>query len=199
MLDINFKDKEYIDSHSDDIRSWVETSGEEFEDSEHFKNLNTSAQKSSSFLLGVFFEYCYSYCLVGPAKINHDVIDEMMLDVMPRKISADLETFESFSPVMQQFLLWCEEKNYMRNTQSIRDHINITSLEMIERSKNPSYWGMAKSMMMGGPANFNLGNDYQRVRSENISPIKRDTPKIGRNDQCACGSGKKHKKCCLEK
>jgi uncharacterized protein YecA (UPF0149 family) len=25
----------------------------------------------------------------------------------------------------------------------------------------------------------------------------RTTPKIGRNDPCPCGSGKKHKKCCL--
>lgn len=26
--------------------------------------------------------------------------------------------------------------------------------------------------------------------------IKRETPKIGRNDPCPCGSGKKYKKCC---
>ena len=27
-------------------------------------------------------------------------------------------------------------------------------------------------------------------------PIRRETPKIGRNAPCPCGSGKKHKKCC---
>ena len=27
-------------------------------------------------------------------------------------------------------------------------------------------------------------------------PIHRDAPKIGRNDPCPCGSGKKYKKCC---
>ena len=27
-------------------------------------------------------------------------------------------------------------------------------------------------------------------------PIRRDAPKIGRNDPCPCGSGKKYKKCC---
>ncbi|MGB9732235.1 preprotein translocase subunit SecA [Calditerrivibrio nitroreducens] len=31
---------------------------------------------------------------------------------------------------------------------------------------------------------------------EKTTPIKRDTPKIGRNDPCPCGSGKKYKKCC---
>jgi len=29
-----------------------------------------------------------------------------------------------------------------------------------------------------------------------ITPIRRDKPKIGRNDPCTCGSGKKFKKCC---
>jgi preprotein translocase subunit SecA len=28
-----------------------------------------------------------------------------------------------------------------------------------------------------------------------ITPVKRDEPKIGRNDPCYCGSGKKYKKC----
>ena len=30
------------------------------------------------------------------------------------------------------------------------------------------------------------------------SPVVRAQPKIGRNDLCPCGSGKKYKKCCLE-
>lgn len=28
------------------------------------------------------------------------------------------------------------------------------------------------------------------------NPQKRDSPKVGRNDSCPCGSGKKYKKCC---
>ncbi len=27
------------------------------------------------------------------------------------------------------------------------------------------------------------------------APVRRDTPKLGRNDPCSCGSGKKFKKC----
>jgi hypothetical protein len=29
-----------------------------------------------------------------------------------------------------------------------------------------------------------------------VDPIRRDGPKVGRNDPCPCGSGKKYKKCC---
>ena len=32
-----------------------------------------------------------------------------------------------------------------------------------------------------------------------VFPLKRGSPKVGRNDPCPCGSGKKYKKCCLNK
>lgn len=203
MFNINFRDDDYTDDSANNIREWVQIVGKEFENSRHFQNLSLSEQESYPFLLEIFFEYSYSYCLVGPGKIDNDVIDEMMLDVMPRKISAAKETFEAFTPMMEQFLLWCEEKNYMGNTKSIREYIQKRSQEMIARSQDPNYWGMAKSMLMGGPVNFNIGNDYKALtdtaEASNGVTIKRNIPKIGRNDPCSCGSGKKYKKCCLEK
>jgi yecA family protein len=41
---------------------------------------------------------------------------------------------------------------------------------------------------------FDLPYDY-----EPQTPYVRDAPKVGRNDPCPCGSGKKYKKCCLKK
>ena len=34
------------------------------------------------------------------------------------------------------------------------------------------------------------------LRKGPVQTLKRDEPKIGRNDDCPCGSGKKYKKCC---
>lgn len=31
-----------------------------------------------------------------------------------------------------------------------------------------------------------------------VVTYQRATPKVGRNDACPCGSGKKHKKCCMD-
>jgi len=50
-----------------------------------------------------------------------------------------------------------------------------------------------------------IKNDYQRVKELANNPPRDDHPlpyinptkKKGRNDPCACGSGKKYKKCCL--
>ncbi len=39
---------------------------------------------------------------------------------------------------------------------------------------------------------------YTRVIRSGPAPIKSSTPKVGRNDPCPCGSGKKYKHCCLK-
>jgi uncharacterized protein len=36
----------------------------------------------------------------------------------------------------------------------------------------------------------------EQADRERLAPIRRDAPKVGRNDPCPCGSGKKYKKCC---
>lgn len=38
--------------------------------------------------------------------------------------------------------------------------------------------------------------DYWLPRRKAIATFRRDAPKVGRNDLCPCGSGKKFKKCC---
>jgi hypothetical protein len=40
--------------------------------------------------------------------------------------------------------------------------------------------------------------DFAPPFAEPALPYLREAPKVGRNDPCPCGSGKKYKKCCLE-
>lgn len=41
--------------------------------------------------------------------------------------------------------------------------------------------------------------DFKEEKYQPPQPIRRESPPIGRNDPCPCGSGKKYKKCCLNK
>ncbi len=49
---------------------------------------------------------------------------------------------------------------------------------------------------------FDIGKAPMGIFSESeatgvgLESVKRDEPKVGRNDPCPCGSGKKFKKCC---
>jgi hypothetical protein len=50
----------------------------------------------------------------------------------------------------------------------------------------------SKRAARGRPAQAARGGDGDGARAE---PVRRDRPKVGRNDPCPCGSGKKYKKC----
>jgi len=43
-----------------------------------------------------------------------------------------------------------------------------------------------------------MGPQTSGLSSAVSSPMVVHTPKVGRNDPCPCGSGKKYKKCCLK-
>lgn len=51
------------------------------------------------------------------------------------------------------------------------------------------------ALCVGQIHEFWNGRDADNVAIPTI-PFTRETPKVGRNDSCPCGSGKKHKKCC---
>lgn len=36
----------------------------------------------------------------------------------------------------------------------------------------------------------------EEIREERVDPVKYEQKKVGRNDPCPCGSGKKYKRCC---
>ncbi len=43
-----------------------------------------------------------------------------------------------------------------------------------------------------------IDDDFELLPAS-LEPFQRETPRIGRNDPCPCGSGKKFKKCCLRR
>jgi preprotein translocase subunit SecA len=82
--------------------------------------------------------------------------------------------------------------------ERVTDIIFKVRLQAGERTRN--VWG-------GGRASHNQTSQFemtQRQRAAAMAPqgeqkvktIKQEEPKVGRNDPCPCGSGKKYKKCC---
>ena len=55
----------------------------------------------------------------------------------------------------------------------------------------------ADSQMAGAASGQMPGAAPEEVKKQET--VRRDAPKIGRNDDCPCGSGKKYKNCCMKK
>ena len=52
-----------------------------------------------------------------------------------------------------------------------------------------------RTVESGGGAEPRAAQRRRQRRSDEAKPMRRDQPKVGRNDPCPCGSGKKYKKC----
>ena len=52
------------------------------------------------------------------------------------------------------------------------------------------------SALKAGPAKPNIPEAMPDTRPSRDETYKRETPKVGRNEPCPCGSGLKYKKCC---
>jgi preprotein translocase subunit SecA len=62
----------------------------------------------------------------------------------------------------------------------------------VEQDSSSRQAAQNKRAARGRPAQAARGGDGDGARAE---PVRRDRPKVGRNDPCPCGSGKKYKKC----
>jgi len=77
-------------------------------------------------------------------------------------------------------------ENFMRNMPKRTEHLSSGA------------FGGATSASSGGTTAAGAASDMVNEASEAVSKAKpiRTGPKVGRNDPCPCGSGKKYKQCC---
>lgn len=86
------------------------------------------------------------------------------------------ESFYEFEKMMEQI----KGDSVHRIFKMKPDEYTASSIQQIEKAKEKEL----ESLQIGGDV------------SSSAAPVRRDSPKIGRNDPCSCGSGKKYKHCC---
>jgi hypothetical protein len=149
-------------------------------------------------------------------------VRETLLELLPRKVSAEAPYFEEFPSVLEAFARFLHATGRLKDLQPLMEVIEEARTELPKLAADPRNWGMAKRLFMhhgltglGAPAsgydldsftrqvakslNFDLDAELREQPPANVEPtrpIRREAPKVGRNDPCPCGSGKKFKKCC---
>jgi preprotein translocase subunit SecA len=77
-------------------------------------------------------------------------------------------------------------------TVQIREQEDVEAVERQRREEAPTQMQFQHAQF---PALANEGEDEPAVLAEAPLPFMREEPKVGRNDPCPCGSGKKFKQC----
>lgn len=111
------------------------------------------------------------------------------------QITLDNETFNK-----EEALKWADSSEWMgldiRKTTKGESNDNTGTVEFVAHYKDKE---SGTELHHHETSLFQKKDGEWKFREGQIhgaQPVKRLEPKIGRNDPCSCGSGKKYKKCC---
>jgi len=190
-----------------------------FMESEEAGKLNPELFEDAGFIVNYVLEYAWVYVGSSPEELDEYTLEEVLLEVFPRKLTAERDLFEKVAPVTEVLLRWMESVGILGDTFSLVESVRGWADTIVANGMNPQYWGMAKSFMMQARAEGVDMQDEQAMQRyiaecnlrrmgrklsaqpdiRDLSPtmpIVEQSPKIGRNAPCPCGSGRKYKKCC---
>lgn len=141
-------ESEYSDQEHEQIMDRVKEWYYEFEKSNFFLTLSSRHQESAGFIIHCFSEYMYSYQGAAPDKWNVGDMKEVCTEILPRKVTADNDTFEAMAPVLESFFLFLFQANRIPSAKKLAEKVISLSNIIVRNAANPSNWGMAKSMAM---------------------------------------------------
>ena len=203
----------------EDPERWAEELAGRFMESEEAGKLDPELFEDAGFIIYNLLVYAWTYTNGSPEKLDEYTLEQVLLEVFPRKITAERDLYEKVAPVTEVFLRWLESEGILADTFSLVETIRGWADTIVANGMNPQYWGMGKSFMMQARADGVDTQDEQALQrymaeynlrrmGRNLSaqpdlrdlsppmPIEEHSPKIGRNTPCPCGSGRKYKKCC---
>jgi len=209
-----YEDEEEVDSK----RAWFLST--EFVNSVITKGLPAELLEDAGFIADRLVYYSLGYLGMDPEEWDERALHELLFDILPRKISGDEGLFAKVGPVTEAFLSWLGSESLLEDADALAIAVHNWSEQIATAGMDPRNWGPAKTFVMQAeqagvdvtdstalkaymaqqqtellarraPMDASEPMDYRPP-----VPIVEHSPKIGRNDPCPCGSGKKYKKCC---
>ena len=143
-------------------------------------------------------------------------VREFVLSYVPRKVSTEPDSAEEIIFELALFWEFLDRDYKLPEASSIIKWLRTGGLvaRLKAELSNTRNVGMAKSMiMLGNNAGYDMTTeeglaDFISVYNQSLAPNTApqtapqamppgpSKPRVGRNELCPCGSGKKFKKCC---
>jgi hypothetical protein len=192
----------------DRVEGWYNA----FAKSPAFAALTESQQRKAGPIANYFTEYSFRYLDLAPAEWNCDAVCECCIEILPRKVSAELSFFEAIAPVLGAFFRFLGEQSLHPKGHVLAESVEDIADDIVSNAEDPHNWGMAKILVMAAhEAGVDPGDELafnafiaaynERLAAQFMSsaPPPVVSPASGNPyDRCPCGSGKKFKFCCRQ-
>jgi hypothetical protein len=224
--EMDAEDGESFDDEDDaeDNERRVHEVAERFLDSPAAAALPEAVREDAPFIAHELLGRALTHEGALPEDLTERALRRVLLEIFPRKITGEREFFEHVAPAAQALVNWLGSEGILQDAPALAAQVGLWGDRIVEHSQDPGRWGMAKGIVMRAKAegvdptdeaafqrfvqemnrrtiamhealeeDMKEEDDILRLPGETIV---RSQPKIGRNDPCPCGSGKKYKKCC---
>ncbi|MEO0069575.1 MAG: SEC-C metal-binding domain-containing protein [candidate division WOR-3 bacterium] len=158
---------------------FTNTTVRQFVDSTKFKtkNLKSIAEYITKSLLDyIFFQ---QHKEIG--EFNEEHLRHFLLEYAPQKLEINKDTGKEIPNIITNFLEFLENEGHIKNSVQLKKVLDENTKDFIKLlpSQKPS--------------------DKKSQTKTTKESVVSEGAKVGRNDPCPCGSGKKYKHCCLLK
>jgi hypothetical protein len=216
----DFFDK-YGEIDDDEFQAWCTALLNKFARSSEF----TSLPDGEYGLVDCLLQYGADYLGASLATMSVSDLNEIVFSIIPRKVMLEAEFAADLIREFNAFFRFVDREYSLPGAKELANSLDAKAKKRLAKELgNQSNFGMAKSFFSAGKAAgydmtsqhdlnlfttvYNKGLEQPHSSSgaevlpsdeseEYIPTFKRESPRVGRNDPCPCGSGKKHKKCCL--
>lgn len=198
------KNNKYSDKTQTEILAKVKKWTAECKMAPPYKALSQDAQDNPGSITGAFAEFMYNYHLQSPESWTAAALENVLVDIFPRKMLMPASFFTSVESALSVFFTYLKEIDALKNDKALISRLKTATPQMCRRAGDSDNFSPLKQMLMEGfeqdvdVADTDTLNDFLHAPEAAASLQAGFTcpEKIGRNEPCPCGSGKKYKKCC---
>jgi hypothetical protein len=224
MFDINTSifDEDSGELDDDLATEYIDQLMAEFRESPEAEAINAEFKVLPGWPIA-YMDLAVKYIGETPATMSPMESDEIVFELFPRKVSVEADKADEIIGELRAFWNFLKRTRSLAHADEILESLSDDGAQDLRDAlSDPSNFGMAKSIFMqGNEAGFDMTtaegmNQFVQLYNASLAgqpiesieparpetawraaPLLNDSPRIGRNDPCPCGSGRKYKKCCL--
>ncbi|MGB3341778.1 MAG: SEC-C metal-binding domain-containing protein [bacterium] len=161
----------------------------DFQTSKIFKTKTKTYKDNADYVVKSFLDYVFFNEHKEIRELNDTLIKHFMVEFAPKKLTFTPEAAEDASEILSKFLVFLDGEGHIHNggeLSSVVKKNNRTFLKLLPKTKRKTTKKTDKKITVSKKT-----SDKKKSGKKAIPEVK-----VGRNDPCPCGSGKKYKKCC---
>ena len=200
---------------------------ERFTRSSAAKVLPDEMQANAQALAEIVLGHAWTDGGVRPEELDEESLGFVLRDMIPRNYAVDRTALEQVAPVTQALLGWLESEGVLADARALAEQVGRWAPSIVGLGMDPRNWSLTKIMMMIAAKSgvdicdreqvenfvvdfshrlsdattadrFDAQDESEGWDEPVTAPIVNEGARVGRNDPCPCGSGRKYKKCCGE-